>query len=62
MATGKLREVEEDATRIQEKRFKEQLEEQQYQREKHEAALAPAKKETLPEGGETYEPEVKKGK
>lgn len=59
MATGKLREVEEDAIRIQEKRFRDQLEEQEYQKSKQQAKIAP--KETV-SGGETYDPsEEQKG-
>jgi hypothetical protein len=59
-----LQEVEDDATRIAEKRFKDFFEEQQYQKEKLEklkAKKAP-KEAVLPAGGETYEPSEEKGK
>lgn len=58
-----LQEVEDDAVRIQNRRFNEFFEEKQYQKEKAEKAnvkQAPAKVE-LPVGGEVYEPTAKKG-
>lgn len=61
MATGKLKEVEEDATRIQNKRFKEQLEEQEYQKAKLTAEESP-KVGVATDKVIVEEPEVKKGK
>lgn len=66
-----LQEVEDDATRIQQRRFREQEEERQYQLQKRAEA---DKRSNNPDvnqnpqvtaqqaGGEFYEPSVKKGK
>lgn len=57
-----LQEVEDDAVRIQNRRFNEFFEEQQYQKEKAEKAnVKQAVKAELPVGGEVYEPTAKKG-
>lgn len=69
MAEGKLKEVEEDAIRIQTRRFREQEEERQYQLNKRAEADKNSKPDvdqnpqvTAQQGGETYEPSDKKGK
>lgn len=65
MATGKLREVELDAVRITEKRFRDQEEDRQYKLSKQgkkvvveEESVVPTPE--LPDGGSTYEPETDK--
>lgn len=67
MATGKLREVELDAVRITEKRFRDQEEDRQYKLSKQKATKVVAIEEEsdvqtpeLPYGGSTYEPETDK--
>jgi hypothetical protein len=78
LATGRLAEVEQDAIRIQTKRFRDDEEDRQYKLSKLESTTPKLKAEevvpavktpeepTVPEvpsGGETYEPKLdKKGK
>lgn len=64
MAEGWLKEVEEDAIYIQNKRFADQREEFAREQEKQKRAEAKTVKkvETIKTGGETYTPETEKGK
>lgn len=66
MADGRLKEVEDDATYITQKRFQDQQLEIARQAEKkardEAKANANGSNEALPPGGATYEPDNKKGK